>query len=530
MSPSAAMSVAPQYFAGISAPEQRAAVQLPDGAQSSMGAAYHTDSKQRMSVTKLRKTALRSLWGQTFLVLALFWVPAALADVHPVPLDPKADPATCLECHGDKAKGKSVHTAVSTGCTSCHEIRVNKDVTRVKLITATPAALCFTCHADKNPAELKGLIHKPAVRDCLKCHDPHTSDNPNQLLKPLSGGEKENLCLGCHAIGVHTPEKGSRHAALDAGCDTCHLVHKTGASSDREFTRHLKKSTPALCLECHDPKDADLAKAHQGQPFATADCVTCHNPHESAHPKLLQAFLHPPFEEKQCEVCHAPAQDGKVVLTQASSKELCVTCHDEKAKAIESAKVPHPGAAGDCVDCHNPHASRQPGLPKTNSVEICLACHTEQDEEMKTKRVLHQPAFQTGCATCHEPHGGENQHLLRAKEINPLCLECHGPEAPQPAALPEQHLISIFEGKVRLPEDYFKKVPILPLRYGTGHPVEGHPVSNTLNTKTNKPVAINCLTCHQPHASAKPGLLVKDQEANMAFCKTCHTEGTLQLK
>ncbi|HUK52516.1 MAG TPA: cytochrome c3 family protein, partial [Candidatus Binatia bacterium] len=140
------------------------------------------------------------------------------------------------------------------------------------------------------------------------------------------------------------------------------------------------------------------------------------------------------------------------------------------------------------------------------------------------------PAFQTGCATCHEPHGGENQHLLRAKEINPLCLECHGPEAPQPAALPDQHLITIFDGKVRIPEGYFKKMPILPLRYNLGHPVEGHPVSNTINTKTQKPVAITCLTCHQPHASAKPGLLVKDQEANMAFCKTCHTEGTLQLK
>ncbi len=35
-------------------------------------------------------------------------------------------------------------------------------------------------------------------------------------------------------------------------------------------------------------------------------------------------------------------------------------------------------------------------------------------------------------------------------------------------------------------------------------------------------VAINCLTCHQPHASAQPGLLVKDQANNMAFCDRCH--------
>ena len=52
------------------------------------------------------------------------------ADIHPAPLDKNTDSAKCLECHADKAKGKFVHSAVSTGCTSCHEVRVNKDVTR----------------------------------------------------------------------------------------------------------------------------------------------------------------------------------------------------------------------------------------------------------------------------------------------------------------------------------------------------------------------------------------------------------------
>src|SRR6516164_240378 len=150
------------------------------------------------------------------------------ADIHPVPLEKNTDSAKCLDCHGDKAKGKSVHTAVSTGCTSCHEIRVNRDVTRVKLITTTSYGLCLTCHADKNAAEIKGKVHKPALRDCVKCHDPHQSDNKNQLLKPTNGDAEENLCLSCHAVGVNVPEKGSRHAALDLGCETCHLTHKTG--------------------------------------------------------------------------------------------------------------------------------------------------------------------------------------------------------------------------------------------------------------------------------------------------------------
>ena len=428
------------YFAPRAAQKQQISSGASAREQGPRCANYHTDkwaancAHRAFNSIDSRRVSYR-LAGRCLALAAMVLLCASStrADIHPVPLDKNTDSAKCLECHEDKGKGKTVHAAVTAGCTSCHEIRVGKDVTRVKLLTTTPAALCFTCHADKNPAEIKGVVHKPAVRDCLKCHNPHATDTPNLLLKAESGDQKENLCLGCHAIGVHTTEKGSRHAALDAGCDTCHLTHKTGASGELEFVKHLKKNTPALCLDCHDPKDAALVKAHQGQPFEKADCVTCHNPHESAAPKLMQAFLHPPFAEKQCDACHAPAKDGKVVLTQASSKEICVTCHDAQAKAVESAKVQHPGAAGDCTDCHNPHASRQPGLPKTNSVAICLGCHTEQDEMLKTKKVHHQPAFQAGCATCHEPHGGENQHLLRAKEINTLCLECHGPDRPQPA-------------------------------------------------------------------------------------------------
>jgi predicted CXXCH cytochrome family protein len=461
------------------------------------------------------------LW--TCLMLAAMFPAPAGAAVHPVPLDKNTDSAKCLECHSDKSKGKSVHTAVATGCLSCHEIRVNKDVTRVKLITATPRALCLTCHADKNAASIKGTVHPPAVRDCLACHDPHVSDNKNQLLKPLSGDGKENLCLGCHKTGMNVPEKGSRHAALDMGCDACHITHKTGAEPTLENRFHLTKGAPALCVDCHDPKDAGLEKAHQGQPFGTANCLQCHDPHQSDQPKLMAKFEHAPFQGNSCDTCHAPAKDGKVVLTQTDAKTLCVMCHDDKAKLIDSAKVPHPGAAGDCTDCHNPHASNEPGLPKTDGVTICTGCHTEIGDLSK-KAVHHQPAFTQGCGTCHTPHGGDNDHLLRAKG-NALCLECHGPDS-VPQRDEADHLLTIFSGQVKLPDDYYKKnrVPILPLRFGLGHPVEYHPVSDVMDPTDQSKVKtpLSCLSCHQPHASEQADLLVKDQANNMAFCDNCH--------
>jgi predicted CXXCH cytochrome family protein len=464
-----------------------------------------------------------------FFALAVLFASRVDASVHPVPLEPNTNAAKCIECHEDKSKGKAVHSAIAMGCMSCHEVRVNKDTTRIKLITATTQSLCLTCHADKDAATLKGTVHPPAVRDCVKCHDPHVSDNKNQLLKPTTGAKGKNLCLDCHTQGLNVPEKGSRHAALDMGCDTCHTVHKVGEKGKQEFDNHLTKAVPALCLDCHDAKDAALIKAHQGQPFATATCTQCHDPHQSAQPKLMQRFMHPPFADRSCAICHQAAKDGKVVLTNADSRALCSSCHSDQAEKMEKAKVPHPGALGECIACHNPHGGKTPGFLHPDPVSACLGCHSDQAAEFK-KAHLHQPAFQQGCAICHEPHGGENEHLLRTKKPDALCLECHGPDAPAPKKLEADHLITIMNGSVKLPEDYFirNKVVVLPLKYGRGHPTAGHPVANVVDPAdiTKLRAQINCMSCHQPHASAQPDLLVKDQVNNAAFCASCHKDLT----
>jgi len=471
------------------------------------------------------RSAVVALTFQVFCagLVSLALVRPVTAAKHPVPLDRNVDAAKCLECHADKTKGKAVHSAMKMGCLSCHEVRVSKDATHVKLITATPSALCFTCHSDKNPSSINGKVHPPAVRDCLKCHDPHTSANKDQLLKAASGDKTENLCLSCHDMGVNVPKEGSRHAALDSGCDACHVIHKSGDPSQREFAYHITKQAPQLCLDCHDASAEDLRKAHQNQPFGNADCLQCHDPHQSKSPKLMQVFLHNPFENKMCDSCHQPAKDGKVVLTAADSKAVCVTCHEEQAKQIASAKVQHPGAQGNCTDCHNPHAGKMPGFLQPNPVAACLSCHTEQAEGAK-KRYLHQPAFEQGCATCHEPHGGANAHLLRTASVNALCLECHGPDA-NPQKVADTNWVTIFNGKVTLPGNYFRQVPILAIKYGMGHPMENHPVGDFMDPKTKAPVHMDCLTCHQPHAGKEPAMLAKDQKNDMQFCRSCHYNG-----
>jgi predicted CXXCH cytochrome family protein len=452
----------------------------------------------------------------------------AAAKPHPVPLDKNTDAAKCIECHEDKTKGKSVHSAMQMGCFACHELRVSKEMTRIKLTTATPVKLCIQCHADKDVATAKGSVHSPNVRDCLKCHDPHQSANKNQLLKPIAGPtSKDNLCLDCHKTGTTVDTKtGSRHAVLD-GCDTCHTIHKTGPATDHEAKFHLAKKTPEMCIECHDPKDEALAKAHQNQPFAKTDCLSCHDPHESKSPKLMQTFVHDVFSS--CDTCHNAPKDGKVVLTQAKSNDLCVTCHSEQAETIAKAKVSHAGAQGDCIDCHSPHAGKSRELLKPDPVNVCLPCHDPVATDLK-KAHPHEPAVVEGCQTCHLAHGGDDPKLLRASDPNKLCLECHGPDAERPVNEKEK-TFTLFNGKVTLPQSYLSKLTILPIKYGLGHPTEQHPISNLMDVKdpTKVKTQMNCLTCHQAHSSAKPGLLVKDQANNYEFCKSCHVNG-LNLK
>ena len=479
--------------------------------------AWPNEAHRKRSTSRLKPYP--AVLAAAVLLLAVARVGAA---THPM-LDPKADGVKCIQCHADQTKGKTVHSTVKGGCLSCHEVRVNRDITRIKLLTPTVSNLCFTCHKDKDPSTLTGRIHPPDARDCLKCHDPHKSDNPALLVKAMSGDQTQNLCLSCHDVGIHVTKGGSRHPALDSGCDACHTIHKTGDPSQDEFGYHLTAAIPQLCMNCHDVKDEALRKAHHGQPFETSNCIQCHDARQSNSPKLMQAFLHNPFENKECDDCHQAPKDGKVVLTGKDVKSTCVTCHEEQAKQIASAKVPHPGAQEDCTVCHNPHGGMTPGFLQPNPVAACLKCHPERVEDLKKKHV-HQPASDLGCATCHEPHGGEHAHLLRAQNVNTLCLECHGPDA-SPQKVEGAHLVAIFNGKVKIPDTYFRKVPTLPLKYGVGHPTENHPVADAVNPKTGAPIAMNCLTCHQPHSGNEQGMLVKDQKNDMKFCQTCHVNG-----
>ena len=67
---------------------------------------------------------------------------------------------------------------------------------------------------------------------------------------------------------MNVPEKGSRHAALDMGCETCHTTHKTGDQRQSRVYSTSRRLLPPSASIATMSKEAQLQKAHHDQPFA----------------------------------------------------------------------------------------------------------------------------------------------------------------------------------------------------------------------------------------------------------------------
>ena len=148
-------------------------------------------------------------------------------------------------------------------------------------------------------------------------------------------------------------------------------------------------------------------------------------------------FAHGPFGAAQCDRCHAvaaskpfravsaePAKPADAAPARRSIgprlatplRELCLTCHADKAHASAEAQglwMHGPVANGLCVACHSPHrAAREYMLLGKNNVEMCTGCHRKPD---LARTVAHQKDPEADCLACHNPHQGRSASLLKTE-------------------------------------------------------------------------------------------------------------------
>jgi DmsE family decaheme c-type cytochrome len=230
-----------------------------------------------------------------------------------------------------------------------------------------------------------------------------------------------------------------------------------------------------------NPQQSDQAAG-----WSVSDCQTCHEA------VVGDAFQHSGHgkQDHSCATCHTGvAEHAKAQMTGGTAptptptlknlkaqdlNAVCLKCHEKNNQANFVSSM-HARRNVACTSCHGIHSykSEKAQLKTVQDTETCYTCHPAMRAKMN--RTSHHPVREgkLTCASCHNPHDGSREHLLKADTVNELCYKCHTE----------------------------KRGPYL---------------------YEHAPVREDCVSCHDPHGSNHDRLLV----AKAPFlCQRCHYSG-----
>ncbi len=302
------------------------------------------------------------------------------------------------------------------------------------------------------------------------------------------------------------------------------LLFSTGDAAPPANPFKLKPGAQGkLCLDCHVTFQDKIKSPFVHTPVKTGACSACHNPHASAHGKLLAEkgrdvcfkchqkivppdarSVHKIAAEGNCTQCHDPhAAKNKFNLLKGGN-DLCFSCHKDFGDVAAKAKFKHPPVQKDCLGCHNPHASSGAGsLLKEEVPRLCLKCH-KTDKPAFAKQHMNYPVAKARCTSCHNPHGSDRGSILydtvHKPMANRMCNQCHvDPNSPEPFATKKSGFELCKSCHSTMVNDTFnKKCLHWPLADKRG-----------------------CLNCHNPHASPEKSLL---KGSLLQVCGSCHAD------
>jgi DmsE family decaheme c-type cytochrome len=249
---------------------------------------------------------------------------------------------------------------------------------------------CATCHADEaskfstNPHSKLALTHGGTGATCESCHGPgkaHVDSGGDATkilqLSKMTPRQIDTTCLGCHA-SAHPDFERSPHGKAGVGCTSCHSVHK----AETEVAL-LKVSQPKLCYTCHtDVKPAFSQPFHHRVDEGLMKCSDCHDVHGTFGDKQLRTTA---AMNAVCSKCHADTLGPFVYEHPVVKTEGCVSCHSPHGSP--NPRLLNTGNVNSlCLQCHSalnttafPHAV-SPSGPNHNQAALyvaCTSCHTQ---------------------------------------------------------------------------------------------------------------------------------------------------------
>lgn len=245
---------------------------------------------------------------------------------------------TCATCHEDLLKNGFQATPHADlpklkgkhGCEDCHgpgsaHVEGGGDITKIIRFTSLTAAesssRCLDCHQfSEEHSNFRRSMHLRNNVGCVSCHSVHDAKVAPALLQ----APQPQLCYGCHQEVRSDFSKPFRHRVNEGllKCTDCHNVH------GGFLTRQLRATAAqdAVCFKCHVDKTGPFVFEHV--PVKTEGCMSCHQPHGSANPRLLRRAQ----INVLCLECHtltvdSPAPGIPAFHNQAQRYQACTMCH-----------------------------------------------------------------------------------------------------------------------------------------------------------------------------------------------------------
>ncbi len=222
-------------------------------------------------------------------------------------------------------------------------------------------------------------------------------------------------------------------------------------------------------------------------------CAGCHEDQAnwlkgSVHDEAVTAKS---YERGGCESCHGPGSihaenpSKENILTFSTESpdrrsNACLSCHAKKPGLRDFHRTKHRINRVSCDQCHAGRTSQAFHSMRTLQdsgiglgAALCESCHSEKRADFSMPFRHRVEEGLVACVDCHGEHTGFETGRRRTEQRNLTCVRCHS--------------------ELRGPFVF----PHMPVRVG------------------------GCTTCHAPHGSTNPRLLVRSDMRTL--CLECHT-------